>query len=167
MVTTADFTTTVLGTSFRVRSSSPQQSAFVIVRSGKVAVQSRLSAEKTAGQSLTNAVLLIQNQQVMVQTQVSQPLIKTPVQDVELVSNEVNKEQVFEDVAVTTVFDALEKQYGVAIQYDRIILGKCLVNTAFNEENLRERLSAVCQAIGATYQVGDEQIRIYSSGCSL
>ena len=167
VVTTADFMTTVLGTSFRVRSSSSQQSAFVIVRSGKVSVQARLRAGETAVQSLTNPVLLTKNQQVTIQTQVNKPLIKTPVQDVELVVNEVNKEQVFDDVAVTTVFDALEKQYGIAIEYDRAVLDKCLVNTAFDQENLRERLSAVCQAVGATYRITDDQIIISSSGCTL
>lgn len=166
VVTTNDFTTTVLGTSFRVRSSSPKHRSFVIVRSGKVLVQLRQKVGETLASSSLRPVLLTRNQQVASPTAPNQPLAKMLVQDVDLVSNEVNREQVFEDVAVAAVFDALEKQYGISIQYDRIALSRCLINTSFNEENLRERLSAVCQAVGATYQITDNAITVSSSGCS-
>lgn len=166
VVTTNDFTTTVLGTSFRVRSSSPQHRAFVIVRSGKVAVQARLKTGAPASVSL-NPVILTRNQQIMAGKQPQQPFVKTPVRDVELIVNEVNREQVFEDVSVAMVLDALGKQYGVAIDYDRASLSRCSVNTSFGQENLRERLSAVCQAVGATYQIVDDKVLISSSGCTL
>lgn len=166
VVTTNEFTTTVLGTSFRVRSSSPQHRALVVVRSGKVAVQPRSKAGVTAGAS---PVVLTRNQQVMVQTQDNTALVKTPVQQEQaaLVSNDMNTEQVFEDVAVAAVFRALEKQYGVTIHCDQEALANCFVNTAFEQENLRERLSAVCQAVGATYQITDSKILISSTGCTL
>ena len=168
VVTTDDFTTTVLGTSFRVRSSGPRHRAFVIVRSGKVAVQARQKTAPTSQKPMTTVpIILTRNEQVLAGKQPQQPLVKTAVQDARLISNDVNREQVFEDVAVATVFDALEKQYGVAIQYNRAVLSRCLVNTSFGQENLRERLSAVCQAIGATYRIDDDQIIISSSGCTL
>lgn len=166
VVTTNDFTTTVLGTSFRVRSSSPQHRAFVIVRSGKVAVQARLKTGTPASVN-RNPVILTRNQQITTGKQSQQPFVKTPVQDVELIVNEVNREQVFEDVSVAKVFDALGKQYGVAIDYDRATLSRCSVNTSFGQENLRERLSAVCQAVGATYQIVDDKVLVSSSGCTL
>lgn len=116
---------------------------------------------------MTAPIILTRNEQILAGKQPQQPLAKTAVQDAQLTSNDVNREQVFEDVAVATVFDALEGQYGIAIQYDRAVLSHCLVNTSFGQENLRERLSAVCQAVGATYQIADDQIIISSSGCTL
>lgn len=166
VVSTTEFTTTVLGTSFRVRSSGPDRQALVVVRSGKVAVQARQPAGTAAGAVRLSPVILVRDQQVVVETLRSQPLQKAPVQDKQLTINEINQEQVFDDVAVATVFDALEKQYGVTIQYDRAVLSRCFVNTAFGQENLRERLSAVCQAVGATYQITDEQVVITASGCT-
>lgn len=167
VVTTNDFTTTVLGTSFRIRTSSPSHRAFVIVRSGRVAVEPRVQAGVKQPSTISKPVILVRNEQVINPLQVSQPLVKTPVQNVQLVANDVNKEQVFDDVAVAAVFEALEKQYGVSIDYDKATLSRCFVNTAFEQENLRERLSAVCQAVGATYLITDTTIVISSNGCTL
>lgn len=167
VVTTNEFTTTVLGTSFRVRSASRQHRAFVLVQSGKVAVQMRSKAGTPLAFGTASPVILTRNQQVTSEEKADKPLVKTTVRDVDLVANQVNQEQVFDDVSVTAVFDALEEQYGVAIQYDAATLSHCLVNTAFDQENLRERLSAVCQAVGATYLITNDQIVISSSGCTL
>lgn len=168
VVTTADFMTTVLGTSFRIRSSSPEHKAFVVVRSGKVAVQTRVLAGSSATETAVKSpVILERNQQVVAEKESQQPLQRTVVQQVTLTHNNVNREQIFSDVAVSTVFDALENQYGVSIQYDRAVLSRCVINTSFVEENLRERLSAVCQAINATYQIANDKIVVSSSGCTL
>jgi transmembrane sensor len=162
IITTEEFTTTVLGTSFRICSAGPRRPALVIVQSGKVAV-----APRPVSGTPVAPVVLTPNQQVTVAGPARERLVKSTVPGTPLAQNEVNQEQLFEDVSVAEVLNSISRQYGVPISYDAAVLGQCLINTSFEHENLRERISAVCQAVGATYAITNEQIVVTASGCTL
>jgi transmembrane sensor len=165
VVTTSDLVTTVLGTSFTVKSFEDDQNSSVQVRTGKVTVS---SSDNSSSDSKNGAhvVVLLPNQQVnfsrkdqrLVRTLVDNPL---PIENVQL--PELDME--FEDAAVTTVFDVLKKQYGVQIICDEEMLAECQLNAQLGKEPLMEKIEMICTAIKATYEVIDGQIIIKGSNC--
>ena len=160
--------TKVLGTSFRVRAFEKDNTVTVVVKTGKVSVYqmneyenaSLLNDTKTAG------VILNSNQQVVFiknQNRLQKGVVSNPEM---LSESSVSRELIFEDKPVTEVLQTLENMYGIVIRYDQEIMSNCVISAQFDEENLRQKMNAICQAIGASYEMVDGQIVISSNGCS-
>ena len=160
--------TKVLGTSFRVRAFEKDNTVTVVVKTGKVSVYqmdeyenaSLLNDVKTAG------VILNPNQQVIFiknQNRLQKGVVSNPEM---LSESSVSKELLFEDKPVTEVLQTLENMYGIVIRYDQETMSNCVISAQFDEENLKQKMNAICQAIGASYEMVDGQIVISSNGCS-
>ncbi|WP_353719658.1 DUF4974 domain-containing protein [Dyadobacter sp. 676] len=78
----------------------------------------------------------------------------------------MQKDQVFDDKPVTEAFDALARAYGISVVYNAETLSNCMISAQFGEENLKQRLNAICQAIGAGYNMENGQVVISSRGCN-
>jgi ferric-dicitrate binding protein FerR (iron transport regulator) len=163
LVLTKQLVTTVLGTSFDVKAYPGSTEAQVAVHEGKVAVQPRATAQldATPAHPAKAGVLLLPNQQVVYSVAshhlhkqlVDKPLVLVP-QAFE-----------FEERPVAEVLAALEKAYGVDIQYDKQKLAGCTVSITFYKESLFEKLDLLCKSLGASYSQADTQITIHSRGC--
>lgn len=163
LVFTNQVVTTVLGTSFDVKAYPGQAQALVAVREGKVAVQPRESAQLdvTPTHPAKLGVLLLPNQQV-VYSVASRRLRKELVARPALLAPQAFE---FEERPVAEVFAALEKAYGVPIDYDRQKLAGCTVSITFYDEPLFDKLGLLCKSLGAYYTLADTQIMIHSTGC--
>ena len=154
LVYTNETVTKVLGTSFRVKAFDEESTVLVAVKTGRVSVfpkQDYEDAEEAAAEQKSGIVLSPNEQAVFIRKEnrlergnVSRPEI--------LVESIVRKDQIFDDKPVSEVLQDLQKVYGIQIRYDAGILAQC-------------RINAVCQAIGATYEMVDGQIVITSEGC--
>ncbi len=159
--------TKVLGTSFWINASENQTDVNVIVKTGKVLVYSEQEFNKlnnSPNQDAVVGVILTPNQQVKYNLSV-QTLEKSVVSQPEIVIDNKVQEFVFDEVPISNVFKLLEKTYGIKIVYDEETLSKCLITTSFTEEPLFDKLSILCKATGATYEVIDGQIIINSKSC--
>jgi hypothetical protein len=67
---------------------------------------------------------------------------------------------------VGEAFDALAKAYGISITYNAETLSNCVISAQFGDENLKQRLNAICQAIGAGYDMENGRVVISSKGCN-
>ena len=76
-----------------------------------------------------------------------------------------NENLVFDDASVITIFEAMEKTYGIDIVYDEEVLKKCTLTTSLTDEPMFDKLKIICAAINATYKEIDAQIVISSKGC--
>lgn len=167
LVYTNETVTKVLGTSFRVKAFEEDNTVLVVVKTGRVSVYPKKEYETISGKKSpeTSGVVLDPNQQAVFirkENRLEKGLVSQP----KLLSESiVQKDQVFDDKPVTEVLQALEKMYGIVIVYNPEILANCAISAQFNDENLKQRMSAICQAIGASYDIIDGQIVLSSKGC--
>jgi hypothetical protein len=72
----------------------------------------------------------------------------------------------FEEAPVAEIFKALEKAYGVNIEFDELIFSSCELTTVVADEGLYSRLDIICDAIGTSYTLHEDRIVISGTGCN-
>ncbi|SKB83845.1 FecR family protein [Dyadobacter psychrophilus] len=160
--------TKVLGTSFRVKALDQENTVMVLVKTGRVSVYPKTEYETLQNKphKKVSVIVLDPNQQAVFNRKENK-LEKGIVINRQLLSElSVQKELIFDDKPVSQVFKSLQDMYGIAIDYNQEMLADCIISAQFSDENLKQRLSAICQAIGAGYEMVDGRIVITSKGCS-
>lgn len=159
-----EVTTRVLGTSFTVTAYPDDREVTVAVKSGKVSVYTGNAKNKPDSQPKN--IILIPNQQAIYSRDhgtVSKTLVEDPA--VVITEEEIRKIR-FEGVAVSEIFKALEKMYGVDIEFEEQDFEKCTMTTSATGKDLYQRIDVICEITGATYSIEDGRIRINGSGCN-
>jgi transmembrane sensor len=87
------------------------------------------------------------------------------VEDPQIVLPEPSLKTHYTNVAVAKIFETLEENYGVVMEYDEEVLARCTITTTLASEGLYEKIDIICQAIGARYMVNGTSIVIEASGC--
>ncbi|GAB3868827.1 hypothetical protein GCM10028824_14750 [Hymenobacter segetis] len=149
--------TTVLGTSFRVQAYAGPSDVQVQVRTGAV----RVSQRRTLAGAVAATVVVLPNQQAVYSAGgqqlrrelVAQPALLAP------------QSFVFEDRPVAEVLAALEKAYGVRIEYDAVAVRNCTLNLSLGNEPLFAKLDIICETLGATYEKAGDHLRFHSPTC--
>jgi ferric-dicitrate binding protein FerR (iron transport regulator) len=158
-----EVTTKVLGTSFIIKAIEREQRVTVVVKTGKVSVYTSGEQEQA---SSAEAIILTPNQQIVFDTKVKE-ITKTLVENPQIV---IPREQVrlmrFEEAPVAAIFKALEKAYGVKIEFDEAIFSSCELTTVISEDGIYNRLDIICDAIGTTYKLLEDRIAISGTGCN-
>lgn len=166
LVYTHETVTKVLGTSFRIKAFEGDNTEMVAVKTGRVSVFPKKEYETHQGASKPSGVILNPNQQVVFNRRDNKLEKAVTANPVLLAESAVPKEQVFDDQPVSEAFDALEKAYGISIAYNAETLSNCVISAQFGDENLKQRLNAICQAIGASYEMENGRVVISSKGCN-
>lgn len=163
LVYTNEVITKVLGTSFNIRAIKREQSITVAVKTGKVSVYRDLRKETIA--STENEIILTPNQQVVYdkkQNEISKTLVEKPHA---ILPEEEIRRMRFEDAPVTEIFKALEKAYGVDIEFDEAIFSSCAMTTVISDDDFYNRLDIICDAMGISYTRDEDRIVIGGAGC--
>nr|WP_293844667.1 FecR family protein [uncultured Arsenicibacter sp.] len=156
VVQTPSILVRVLGTSFTVKAFTRQSTAEVSVKTGRVQVSP--ADGKTA-------MLLTPNQRITL-TVANGHVIKSLVAKPEVVNpSAVINRFVFADTPVASVFDMLERAYGVTIRFDRQALANCTLNAELTDQPLFTKLDMICSSIGAAYSVEGTEIHVRGTGC--
>ncbi|RFM35214.1 FecR family protein [Chitinophaga silvisoli] len=149
----------VLGTSFMVRAYDEDTLVSVAVKTGKVAIaiqpkendaRANLSANQQAILKRSTHALDVLPMTVAIN---AQPTIT------ELYSF------VFADASADSVFNLLEKAYGVHINYDKTLMAGCKLTASLDDEPLKEKLKLICQALEANCTIAGNEITITTKGC--
>lgn len=165
MVYANEVVTKVLGTSFNIRAYENADEIIVAVKTGKVCVYARSEYGAKNNIADSNEVILTPNQQMVYnrnREEASKQLAEKP--EIILPNSNLFKMQ-FENVEVNKIFQVLEENYGIEINYDENTLKACKLTTSMSDEGLYERIEVICKAIGASYSVKDAVITIKSNGC--
>jgi transmembrane sensor len=165
IVHTREVTTTVLGTSFRVRALEKDKDITVAVRTGRVSV-SAPHVDKEERDPDAAEIILTPNQQVIYdryEKTILRKLVEVPLP---ILPPEKVKLMRFEEGHVAEIFDAIEKVYGVEIVFDKERFSSCALTTSISDGGLYNRLDIICKAIGAEYTLHDHQIEIKGTGCN-
>lgn len=157
-----EIVTKVLGTSFTVRSFEKDTTIQVTVRTGKVSVYAQAS---TPASSKMSEIILTPNQQLVYERtgqKFQKVLLNNPVM---IVPPAVERSLVYDDAPLDKVFGDLSKVYGINIVFDSELLKKCTVTADLSSETFYQKLSLICSAIDAHYELIDGQVVIESTGC--
>ena len=162
-VHTSGLTTKVLGTSFRVTAYAQNKRVTVAVKTGKVSVSARTEAARD--QIPMPEIVLTPNQQIVFDTE-KKKLARMIVAEPQAIlpAEEVRKMR-FESASVTEIFTAIEKVYGVDLVFDTERFSSCVLTSVISDGELYNRLDIICEAIGATYSLKENQIVIDGRGC--
>lgn len=160
--------TKVVGTSFRIKAYTDDSDVEVLVRTGKVKVNS----EKDNSESSQKEIVLLPNQALRFERK-NQTFKKiTDITTDKSISSSVRSiEQLsfdFTDIPVSQIFKTIELAYSVEIDYPKQELEKCHLTTSLNDQPLPEKLKIICKSIGnnSSYTMNGNQITILSKGCN-
>lgn len=166
LVYTKETVTKVLGTSFRIKAFDGDNTEMVAVKTGRVSVFPKKEYEMRHGDPRAAGVILNPNQQVVFNRKDNKLEKAVTASPALLAESSVQKDQVFDDMPVAEAFEALAKAYGISIVYQPETLSDCMISAQFGDENLKQRLNAICQAIGAGYDMENGRVMISSKGCN-
>jgi transmembrane sensor len=166
-----ELVTKVVGTSFDIRAFEADQDVTVKVHTGKVAVSvaNRVRKQTNITSREADGILVLPNQQAVLsraEIRLVKALVENPVVLGDHVIASDKQAFVFRSSSAPEVFRALEKAYGVDIQYDATLFDNCQFSADLSEESLYEKLDVICRSLESTYQILDAQIIINGKGCN-
>jgi hypothetical protein len=153
-------TTKVLGTSFIVKAFPKDKNVTVVVKTGKVSVytnQDKLNAG--------SEIILTPNQQIVFdknKDKIARRIVEVPLP---ILPAEEIKRMRFEEASVKEIFEAIEKIYGVEIEFNEALYSSCTLTTTVSEGGLFNRLDIITSAIGANYVVVEDKVVIDGTDC--
>ena len=159
--------TKVLGTSFTIKAYDSAREVMVEVKTGRVSVfaQSDPDLNEKLSRRELEGMILSPNQKIiyerdgirMVKTLVEKPQIILPKSQIPQFE--------FEDTPANEAFESIAKSYGIDILYDEELLSGCPLTATLDNQSLHEKLSIICKAVEASYEILDGQVIIHSKGC--
>ncbi len=163
-----EIVTKVVGTSFRIKAYANQSDVEVLVRTGKVKVNSEKNVDKTSQKE----IVLLPNQALRFMRKertfdkitdiTTDKTINSSVKSIEQLSFE------FTDIPVSQIFKTIEQAYSVEVDFPLKKLEKCHLTTSLSDQPLPEKLKIICKSIGnnTSYVMNGNQITILSEGCN-
>lgn len=164
-----EIVTKVVGTSFRISAFSNEPNIEVLVRTGKVKVQSN---NMLLNSSKNKEITLLPNEALRFTRQnATFNKITDITKDATLVHSVRTIEQLsfdFTDIPVSQIFKTIEQAYIVNIEFPKDKLKDCHLTSSLNDQPLPEKLKIICKALGnnTSYEMNGNQIIITSDGCN-
>lgn len=159
-----EIVTKVVGTSFRIKAYQNQSDVEVLVRTGKVEVNSEKANQKEIVLLPNQALRFVRKNQTFDKiTDITlDKSISSSVKSIEQLSFE------FTDIPVAQIFKTIEQAYSVEIDFPKQELEKCHLTTSLSDQPLPEKLKIICKSISdnSTYTMNGNQITILSKGCN-
>jgi transmembrane sensor len=168
LVYSNEVVTKVLGTSFNIKAYADDKEVTVAVKKGKVSVYTTADnlAKSGNAKAVQPEVILTPNYQVVYNRRKDR-VYKQVVEVPEIILPQPTLFQMqYDGVPVSRIFEVLEENYGVDIDFDEALLKNCMLTTSMSDEGFYERIEIICKAIGAEYTVTEDAvIAVKSHGC--
>ncbi|MCE6989711.1 FecR family protein [Dyadobacter sp. CY323] len=158
--------TRVLGTSFIIKAFKDAKETSVEVKEGKVSVFKKEDFV-LIGSGPTNTskgIVLTPNQKILFEPEAG-ILTKSLVDVPQMVPSVKTSSFVYRNTPVKDVLTDIENAYQVDIIFDAEMLAECTFTATLSNQDLLEKLSIICEAIEAKYEVLDGQVIIYGKNC--
>ncbi|MCI4670032.1 MAG: DUF4974 domain-containing protein [Bacteroidia bacterium] len=174
--------TKVFSNKLRIRAFEGEESVEVEVQKGRLSVYAKVDSDSSQeigeGENLffqgNNGVLIkrpntkievVENQRIrynkadlhLEKMLAVQPVILARPHDLSSFS--------FYNKPVIEVFEALEKAYGIHMEYNPATLEACSITTKLDDEPLFQKLSIICKALNLSYKKQGIKIVIEGEGC--
>ncbi len=171
IVSTDEMEVRVLGTSFFVRAYKTEKQFKVTVTTGKVSVFKKKALVVDTGDIEKNedisekGVLLVSNQELtldrndlkLTKQELSQPSVLSP----ELAKTRFN----FVETPFPEVIRTVSTAYDIPIVYDEKTFSSCPLTASLTNQSFYEKLTLICRAVEATFDMHEGKIVITGKGC--
>ncbi|TDE16761.1 FecR family protein [Dyadobacter psychrotolerans] len=171
LVYTDGIATKVLGTSFLVDAPENGSEINVEVKTGKVSVfalnkNASLSEREEAEKPELKGIILSRDQKIAF-SRVSGKPVKLPETSLEIanVADISTQLFVFDETPMSEVFKALESAYNIKIIYNESLISNCPLNATLIGQPFTEKLTVICAALDAQFEIKDNQVTITGNGC--
>jgi len=155
IITCGDLTTTVLGTSFNIKSIN--EKIEVVVLTGKVALTSVNNKE---------GIIVLPNEKVVYDGDKQELTAKQPVNEEKLATvNGTTYIMAFEDTKMSEVIRRIEEKFETRISVSNPKLKNCLITADFSDQSLESTLSMISQALNFTYTINERSVKLSGKGC--
>lgn len=155
-----EIVTKVLGTSFIVEAYPDGQRITVSVTSGKVSVYTKTE------DAIAEDFILTPNQEA-VYTRADQKVARKLVEEPQVILSQEEVDEIrFDRASLSEIFHALEKMYGVEIQFDEALFSECTITTSIDGTDLYKRIEVICEITGAQYETQGTRIIVTGTGCN-
>ncbi|WP_157486805.1 FecR family protein [Dyadobacter alkalitolerans] len=147
--------TTVVGTSFNMKSTSQQKQVEVVVFTGKVKLSHAANKKE---------VLLLPNQKALYKA-ASQEITKSTVLHVEQYVAGTQYNMKFEDTPLWEVIERIEQKFSVEIDLENQRAKYCLVGADLTDQSLTTTLKLISEALGGNYQEQGKKVLLKIPDC--
>lgn len=156
VISCGDLTTTVIGTSFNIKSSD--EKIEVVVLSGKVSLT---SANDKKG------VIVLPNEKVVYDGSKQEMTTKQKTDAGEKSTAIKGTEYMmdFEDSRMSEVIQRIEQKFEIRISVDDAKLTNCMITADFSDQSLETTLSMISQALGFRYDIDGKSVMLTGKGC--
>ena len=148
-------TTTVLGTSFNLKSSPDRVELTVLT--GKV---SFTSAKDTQGKVVLPNEKAVYDEATSV---ISKEALA--VEEKKATTDGTEYEMIFNDVPMDEVVRRIEEKFDVTISFGNDDLRKCKIRANFSDQSLENTLDLIGQAVGLRYTISGNTVQLTGEGC--
>jgi transmembrane sensor len=151
-----ELTTTVLGTSFNIK--SIEKNIEVLVLTGKVSLTSSTDKE---------GVVVLPNEKV-VYTGLKAQLAKIETAKEEKMATLEGTEYSmrFEDTRMSEIIRRIEGKFNVVVTTSDQRLGNCMITADFTDQSLNRTFNMISQTLGFTYKMEEGKISLDGVGCN-
>lgn len=155
IVSSGDFKTTVLGTSFNLKTTA--KNVEVLVLTGKVAITST---------QRTDRIIVMPNQKASF-NRVDQALAKAEakIAEQQQVIERTEYDMNFRDTRMDEVIERIEKKFDVSTAIQDGTLANCIITIDLTDQSLDRTLDMVSAILGFTYEIDNKDISIRGEGC--
>lgn len=156
-----DLTTTVLGTSFNIRSRG--NDVEVVVLTGKVSLASSI---KEVGQPV-EAVQIVPNEKA-IYNKLEKHLAKMESAKEETVAAVEGTEydMHFEDTRMEEIVRRIEGKFSMQVSFENIKLANCVVTADFTDQSLVKTLDILSSVLAIEYNVTENKVTLKGNGCN-
>jgi ferric-dicitrate binding protein FerR (iron transport regulator) len=156
IIACGDLKTTVLGTSFNIKSSD--EKIEVVVLTGKVSLTSASDAQ---------GIIVLPNEKVVYDGNKKKIVEKqlTVVEEKSIAVDGTQYIMAFEDSRMSDVIHRIEEKFEVRISADNVKLRNCMITADFSDQSLENTLSMISQALGFTYEIKGKTVALQGKGC--
>jgi len=157
IVSSGDFKTTVLGTSFNLKT-TPQK-VEVLVLTGKVALTAATHPDR---------IIVMPNQKASLGHADQQPArAEAKPAEQQQVVDHTEYIMNFRDTRMDEVLQRIEKKFNVLTTMDDRALANCVITIDLTDQSLDRTLEMVSAILGFTYDIDNSTISIHGEGCEI
>jgi transmembrane sensor len=148
--------TTVLGTSFNIRSF--EESIEVMVLTGKVSLTSETDKE---------GVVVLPSEKVIYKGFKVKPVrILTERNEKNATVEGTEYSMLFEDTHMSEIIQRIEGKFNVEVSLQDPRLRNCLITADFTDQSLDKTFNMISQALGITHNINGNKVILYGKGCN-
>ncbi|MBT1704078.1 FecR family protein [Chryseosolibacter indicus] len=157
IISCGELTTTVLGTSFNIKSSDNKIE--VVVLTGKVSLT---SADNEQG------VIVLPDEKVVYDGHKKELAVTKQRNEEKLVAvSGTEYIMSFEDSRMGEVIQRIEQKFNVRISLSDVNLNNCMITADFSDQSLESTLSMISQALNFTYSIQGKSVMLDGKGCEM